>query len=646
MIVLRVHPLSIPPLMMAGVVFYVGLSHVLLYRRRDQHVRDLMFALTCFGMGLYNLFAAGLYSAASIEEGIIFQRAQIATLGVTTVLFLAFVAVYTEAVNRRVWGALSGILLLSACWTVVGGPLALHADEPLVKHHALPVVGGITYYEVAHGPVVQVQSVVGLAVLAVALLATYRGFRKGHEHRTRRLLQALSILAVGAINDVAVGGGWYQAVYLLEYCYLAVVVVMTAGLTRELAASEATQAQLAETQKRFRSVFQNVSVGIGMTSPNGVFFEANAALTAMFGQRAELVGTSLLDHLHVDDAQRVRASLQDLLNGDVAAYRDEVRYCHPDGATYWGDISAGVQRRADGRIHAVTWIVIGITERREAVASVELLNEELEERIAARTVDLTDTNQRLSETLSQLESDERTAQMIQFSMLPPATREVAGVAFSHFLIPSELMSGDFIDYFPLGEGRAAFYMADVSGHGVSSAFVTVLVKGFFRTLREQFAGFGDRTLLDPAAVLTRLNRELISQDVGKHVTLIYGVLDTDKQQLAMATGGHFPHPVFCRDTGCETVPLKGPALGLFDDATFAGDVIPMPPSFLLAIFSDGFLDVLPPERLKEKQAYLATLVGGVGESAADVAGKVGLGDATRPADDATVLLMTRGGEHA
>src|SRR3546814_14694695 len=66
------------------------------------------------------------------------------------------------------------------------------------------------------------------------------------------------------------------------------------------------------------------------------------------------------------------------------------------------------------------------------------------------------------------------------------------------------------------ERRVAFYLADVSGHGASSAFVTVLLK--FMTTRLLFESKRNGTLPEfkPSEVLGHINRGLISCKLGKH----------------------------------------------------------------------------------------------------------------------------------
>src|SRR5690606_39405532 len=91
------------------------------------------------------------------------------------------------------------------------------------------------------------------------------------------------------------------------------------------------------------------------------------------------------------------------------------------------------------------------------------------------------TNRELQASLHLLQEDQDAGRQVQISLLPATPWEADSFSFAHQIIPSLYLSGDFVDYFRVDERRIAFYLADVSGHGASSAFVTVLLK--FMTTR-------------------------------------------------------------------------------------------------------------------------------------------------------------------
>ena len=93
-------------------------------------------------------------------------------------------------------------------------------------------------------------------------------------------------------------------------------------------------------------------------------------------------------------------------------------------------------------------------------------------------------NRELEASLNLLQEDQNAGRQVQMNMLPVSPWSIDEFKFAHQIIPSLYLSGDFVDYFRVDERRVAFYLADVSGHGASSAFVTVLLK--FMTTRLLF----------------------------------------------------------------------------------------------------------------------------------------------------------------
>ncbi|MDP5071648.1 MAG: response regulator, partial [Congregibacter sp.] len=92
-------------------------------------------------------------------------------------------------------------------------------------------------------------------------------------------------------------------------------------------------------------------------------------------------------------------------------------------------------------------------------------------------------NRELKNTVRVLKKDQQAGRQVQMRMLPSSPMVVSDYMFSHTIIPSLYLSGDFTDYFTVNEHYVVFFMADVSGHGSSSAFATVLLKNLFARKR-------------------------------------------------------------------------------------------------------------------------------------------------------------------
>ncbi|MEH6491212.1 SpoIIE family protein phosphatase [Halopseudomonas sp.] len=255
-------------------------------------------------------------------------------------------------------------------------------------------------------------------------------------------------------------------------------------------------------------------------------------------------------------------------------------------------------------------------------------------------------NRELENHLKELRDDQAAGHQVQLNMLPATPWSSGEYRFEHRLIPSLYLSGDFVDYFRVSDSQLAFYLADVSGHGSSSAFVTVLLK--FMTTRLMYeqrkADNVARIEFKPSDVLGHINRSLISCKLGKHVTMLGGVIDEQKQTLTYSIGGHLPLPIMFTGGEAHYLQGKGRPVGLFEDAEYHNEVIELPEQFSLALCSDGVLDCLSGTTLKEKEARLPQLFA---ESNGELRGLLaGLGldpNKTMP-DDISVLVLGRNAE--
>lgn len=216
-------------------------------------------------------------------------------------------------------------------------------------------------------------------------------------------------------------------------------------------------------------------------------------------------------------------------------------------------------------------------------------------------------NRELRAGLEELRSDQQAGRKVQMKMLPEFT-DINGFSFRHIIKPSLLLSGDFLDYFPLDDSRYGFYIADVSGHGASSAFVTVLLKNLTYRLKRNLKRGSSDDLFYPVKVLQRMNEELLNTGFGKHLTIVYGVLDINSGNVDYSVGAHFPMPVLMADGKAQFLTGSGMPVGLFKDAEYQAYQVQLPEQFSLHLFSDGVLEVIPEKSLAEKEKYLLNLI--------------------------------------
>ncbi|MGL4315465.1 MAG: two-component system response regulator RssB [Pseudomonas sp.] len=250
-------------------------------------------------------------------------------------------------------------------------------------------------------------------------------------------------------------------------------------------------------------------------------------------------------------------------------------------------------------------------------------------------------NRELQASLHLLQEDQNAGRQVQMNMLPVTPWVVDGLQFAHQIIPSLYLSGDFVDYFRVDEHRIVFYLADVSGHGASSAFVTVLLKFMTTRLLYEWRRNGTLPEFKPSDVLGHINRGLINCKLGKHVTMLGGVIDEQSGKLTYSIGGHLPLPVLYSEGRARYLEGRGLPVGLFNEATYNDVVMELPQSFSLTLLSDGILDLLPGDTLKEKETVLPQLVSSAGGTLDGLRQVLGLANLGEMPDDIALLVLSR-----
>ena len=250
-------------------------------------------------------------------------------------------------------------------------------------------------------------------------------------------------------------------------------------------------------------------------------------------------------------------------------------------------------------------------------------------------------NHDLQENVEHLESDQKAGRAVQQKMFPEPDIEVGGVRFQQQILPSLYLSGDFVDYYQINDNLVGFYLADVSGHGASSAFVTILLKTYVDRLIRRYRNGMDQVILSTNETLKSINKELISLGLGKHLAIFCGVIDTSENILKYSLGAHFPPPMLLN--GGELRPLTGSGLpvGLFKDASFEEMEIGLDEDYSLVVLSDGVLEVLNQDTLEKKEAFLLEKVAQGNHTIASLMDALHLSEVSDLPDDIALLVVSK-----
>ncbi len=81
-----------------------------------------------------------------------------------------------------------------------------------------------------------------------------------------------------------------------------------------------------------------------------------------------------------------------------------------------------------------------------------------------------------------LEKELDLAREIQRKILPAENPKYEKLDISSVFIPAFEVGGDYYDFFEINKNNLGFIIADVSGKGISAAFIMAQIKGIFESL--------------------------------------------------------------------------------------------------------------------------------------------------------------------
>ena len=258
---------------------------------------------------------------------------------------------------------------------------------------------------------------------------------------------------------------------------------------------------------------------------------------------------------------------------------------------------------------------------------------------------LEQVNRDLNDSLRLLELDQIAGSQIQNSLLPITPLQKDKYEIAYRISPSLYLSGDFVGYNVLYDRYLVFYVADVSGHGSSSAFLTVLLKFVFNRIlkRHKVNKDLDAMSMAPKGFIEHINRQIMALGLDKHLTIFAGSLDMQKNILRYSVASHMPLPVLISNGSVQTLKGRGKPVGIFSQCSWKVQEIALPDKFLLALVSDGVLELLPGRSLKEKEKFISDSIFQSDESIEDICERLGINQVKDAPDDVTVLTLRKDG---
>jgi serine phosphatase RsbU (regulator of sigma subunit) len=178
-----------------------------------------------------------------------------------------------------------------------------------------------------------------------------------------------------------------------------------------------------------------------------------------------------------------------------------------------------------------------------------------------------------------------TAREVQSRLFPHSQPNLSGYDIAGICLPAYEIGGDYFDYIPLSRKRLGLAVADVSGHGISSALVMTAFRALLRTKARGKSG--------PANIVTSINRLLPEFTGNNHfVTVLYAILDSTSGSLTYISCGH-PPPLLMNANGeVELLEQHNTALGIFPNSDYAVMQKQIAKGDILALYTDGITELM------------------------------------------------------
>lgn len=200
-------------------------------------------------------------------------------------------------------------------------------------------------------------------------------------------------------------------------------------------------------------------------------------------------------------------------------------------------------------------------------------------------------NSDLKSLIDKFEEDLRTARAIQRSLIPEKFPEVNGMKVMHKYLSGLKSGGDYIDFFEFEDkGHVGVLLSDSTGYGVSSAFMSVMLKLAIRLSRDEARS--------PSATVSKIFEELqVTMKPREDLSLFYGIINRKTFEMKYTSCGsvRFVHQVFGENkvAGSESSE-GGAAIELHDRSLVA---VPPFRKDNPVVLKDHSVDLNPKDRL-------------------------------------------------
>jgi len=190
---------------------------------------------------------------------------------------------------------------------------------------------------------------------------------------------------------------------------------------------------------------------------------------------------------------------------------------------------------------------------------------------------------RLGESYFRVQTEVKLAGEIHASLVPAIEKRIGQFEFYGLSQPSSEVGGDLVDVTEI-QGKWTGYIADVSGHGLSSGVLMAMFKTAMRTRLQE----GD----SPAQALNGVQQALFPLKPPQMYVTVAVLQGDGAKRIQFTSAAHPPLLHYrCASHRVDEYPPADPPLGLLDGQQFSESTIESSPGDVFLILTDGLSEV-------------------------------------------------------
>ena len=208
-------------------------------------------------------------------------------------------------------------------------------------------------------------------------------------------------------------------------------------------------------------------------------------------------------------------------------------------------------------------------------------SEEMKSQVKLRTHQLQVYNDELLNIQRQIEAQMQMGQRIQEAIIPKST--CPEIDCAGFYRPMEQLGGDYYDIVSIGDSKYAFVIADVCGHGIPAAMVTMMAKISFQKNIRLYTTAED--------VIRQVNLDLCKITANKeYLAAFYGELDLTASTLTYSNAALTEILLIQKDGTLQRLIPNSSIIGYVEKLPLQTATISTENTSKLVLYTDGITE--------------------------------------------------------